>query len=400
MQKATVQDMDVQGEKVLVRVDFNVPLKDGKVTDDTRLRASLPTIQYLHERDCRIILMSHLGRPDGQVVEKLRMAPVAAALSKLLGGVVVKTAPDCIGTEVNELADSLGAGDILLLENLRFHPEEEKNDREFARQLASLANVYVNDAFGTAHRAHASTAGVAEFLPACAGFLMAKEIDMLGKLLSNPPRPFVALLGGAKVKDKIGILKHMVEKVDQIVIGGGMAFTFLKLQGHSIGKSLLDEKMDAAREVLERAEKRGVPVYLPVDVVVAPELKADAPTRTVAVTAIPDDQMGLDIGPETVRRFAEPLSKAGTILWNGPMGVFEMAPFAGGTRGVADVVAASPALKVIGGGDSAAMVEQMGVAEKMTHISTGGGASLEFLEGRELPGVAVLLDRSKVGTAR
>ncbi|MHB2016940.1 MAG: phosphoglycerate kinase [Candidatus Xenobia bacterium] len=396
MNKATVRDVDVRNKRVLMRVDFNVPLKNGQVTDTTRLVAALPTVRYLLEQGAKVILMSHLGRPDGQVVESMRLAPVAAEFSKLLGK-PVQTAPDCIGPEVEKQVDNLKPGEVLLLENLRFHPQEEKNDAEFSKQLARLGDVYVNDAFGTAHRAHASTVGVTQHLKPCvAGFLMGKECDHLGGLLANPPRPFVALLGGAKVRDKIGILRNLVEKVDEIIIGGGMAFTFLKLQGHDIGKSLLDQEMDAAKAVLERAEKRGVPVLLPVDVVVAPELKPDAPAQTVDVAHIPPDQMGLDIGPRTVELFRPTLEKAGTILWNGPMGVFEMAPFAKGTRGIADVVAHSKAVKVIGGGDSAAMVEQMGVASKMTHISTGGGASLEFLEGRELPGVAALAEQAGV----
>lgn len=397
MKKKTIKDIDVRGRRVLVRVDFNVPLAnegDGpKVKDDTRIRAAVPTIQYLMEQGARVILCSHLGRPKGKVVPDLRMDPVAGRLSELLG-VPVKKADDCVGPEVEKMAQELGDAEVLLLENLRFHPEEEANDPEFAKRLAALADVYVNDAFGAAHRAHASTAGVAEYLPAVAGFLMQKEIETMGQALSNPERPFVAILGGAKVSDKIGVIKNLLTKVDSLLIGGGMAYTFLKAKGYEIGDSLLDEEhLELAASLMKEAEQRGVDFCLPVDVVIADAFAEDANHKVVAADRIPEGWMGLDIGPETAKQFAETAKKAKTVVWNGPMGVFEMKPFAEGTYAVARALAESDAVTIIGGGDSARAVKESGYADKMTHISTGGGASMEFLEGKELPGVAALDDK-------
>jgi phosphoglycerate kinase len=397
MAKKSVRDIDVRGKRVLVRVDFNVPLdaKTNRITDDTRIEAALPTIRYLVDQGAKTILVSHLGRPEG-VTDKLRLDPVAARLQELLGHPVRKL-NDCVGPEVRAAVESMAPGDVVLLENVRFHAGEEQNDPEFARQLASLAEIYVNDAFGTAHRAHASTEGVARLLPAVAGFLMQKEIDALGSVLRNPRRPFVAILGGKKVGDKIGVIQSLLEKVDALVIGGAMAYTFLKAQGHEIGKSLLDaEHLDVARRALETARQRGVRLELPEDVVVAREFRADAPSQIVPAAAIPPDALGLDIGPRTVQTFADILHGAKTVVWNGPLGVFEMPAFAEGTRAIARVLAevtAAGGTTIIGGGDSAAAVEQAGLAEQMTHLSTGGGASLEFLEGKELPGVAALQDR-------
>lgn len=397
MQKLSVRDVDVRDRRVLVRVDFNVPLQDGKITDDTRIRAALPTIQLLRDKGAKVILCSHLGRPDGKVVESLRLTPVAERLKELLGRRVTM-APDCVGPEVEALVDRMQPGDVLMLENLRFHPEEEANDTEFARKLARLADVWVNDAFGAAHRAHASTAGVGQFLPGAAGLLMEKEISVMGKALENPERPFVAILGGAKVKDKIAVIRNLIPKVDALLIGGGMAYTFLKSQGLEIGHSILDEKhLGLAGELLEQARARGVEVVLPVDVVVADCFAPDANTKVVSVNEIPADWEGLDIGPETRKLFADRIATAGTVIWNGPLGVFEMAAFAEGTNAVARALAESNAISIIGGGDSAAAIEQAGVADKMTHVSTGGGASLEFLEGRELPGVAALQDAPAAG---
>jgi len=391
--KATISDIDVKGKKALVRVDFNVPLKEGAIRDDTRIRAALPTINYLVEHGAAVILMSHLGRPDGQVKEELRLAPVAARLGELLGKPVTALR-DCVGEEVEKAAAGMKAGDVVLLENLRFHKEEEGNDAEFAVKLAKLGDIYVNDAFGTAHRAHASTAGVAAFLQtAVSGFLMEKEISVMGGILEKPERPFLAILGGAKVKDKIGVLKNLVEKCDALIIGGGMAFTFLKVKGHAIGKSLLDPKEDLAREIMEKAKARGIPFLLPVDVVTAAEPKPGVATATVGVDAIPADAMGLDIGPGTIALFAEEIARAKTIVWNGPMGVFEVPEFAKGTESVAKALAESSALTCIGGGDSVAAVEKQGIAGRIGHISTGGGASLEFLEGLTLPGVAALMEK-------
>ena len=386
----TVRDVDVSGKRALVRVDFNVPLDPlGKVADDTRIRASLPTIQYLVDHQSTVILMSHLGRPDGKLVEKLRLAPVAKRLSQLLSR-PVQTAPDCIGPDVEALVSRAKPGDVLLLDNVRFHPEEEKNDREFARKLASLGDLYVNDAFGTAHRAHASTVGVAEYLPAVAGFLMEKEVKIMGRALDKPARPFVAIIGGAKVSSKIAVLTNLLDKVDYLLIGGGMANTFLKAQGYEIGKSLVEnEHLDLARDLILRGDEK---VVLPVDVVVAEKVDPAAGHRVVAVDGVPGDWMIVDVGPKTIERFEGFIARAETIVWNGPMGIFEIPPFAAGTRAIAAALAnrKGKAVTIVGGGESVAAVEQMGFADKITHVSTGGGASLEFLEGRVLPGVAVL----------
>lgn len=392
--KKTIRDIDVRGKRVLVRVDFNVPLaEDGTVADSTRIRAALPTIRHLQEQGAKIILVSHLGRPKGKVVEDLRMDQVARTLADLLQH-EVKKVDACIGPEVEEASAALKEGEILLLENVRFYPGEEKNDPDFARALSRLADIFVNDAFGTAHRAHGSTAGVAAYLPAVAGFLLEKEIEMLGRALSAPQRPFVAVLGGAKVSDKIKVITNLLSKVDALLVGGGMAYTFLKAQGHGIGNSLLEEdKLALARDIMDQAAAQGVDFFLPEDVVVAAELKADAPHQTVSVTAIPPDKMGVDIGPKTRASYGEVIAGAGTVIWNGPMGVFELEPFAAGTRSVAEAMAECQGITIIGGGDSAAAVEKFGLAEAMTHVSTGGGASLEFLEGKELPGVAALLDK-------
>ncbi|MGQ9488501.1 MAG: phosphoglycerate kinase [Armatimonadota bacterium] len=398
MNKKTIEDIEVKGKRVLVRVDFNVPQDEtGRITDDRRIRAALPTIQYLTNHGAKTILVSHLGRPKGKPEDRERftLKPVAERLSELLGK-PVPLAPDCVGQEVQKMVQAMGEGDILLLENVRFHPEEEKNDPEFAKQLAELAEEYVNDAFGTAHRAHASTEGVTKYLPGVAGYLMQKEIEYLGGALTNPKRPFIAVLGGAKVKDKIPVIENLVSKVDRLIIGGGMAYTFLKAQGKEIGRSLLDaESIDFCREMLAKA---GDKILLPVDVVVADgnpfEKGADAvQTQVVSVDAIPPDWQGVDIGPETQKRFAEAVKGAEMVVWNGPMGIFEFDRFAVGTRAMAQALADSGAVTIVGGGDSAAAVEQLGFAEKMTHISTGGGASLEFLEGKVLPGVAALQDK-------
>ncbi|MGE5549012.1 MAG: phosphoglycerate kinase [Bacteroidota bacterium] len=395
MNKMTVKDLDVRGKRVLVRVDFNVPVDEGgRITDDTRIVAALPTIKYLCEQGAKVILASHFGRPKGGPDPKYSLAPVAKRLGELLGRSVAM-AEDCVGQAVQAAVDALAPGDVLLLENVRFHPEEEKNDREFAKKLASLADLYVNDAFGTAHRAHASTAGVAEFLrPAAAGFLMQKEIEIMGKAISRPERPFVAILGGAKVKDKIGVITNLLEKVDTLIIGGGMAYTFLKAKGCEIGRSLLDaENVSFAAQMMQTAASKGVRLLLPVDTVVTDDLKNPTMSKIVPSDRIPADLEGVDIGPDTIKLFAAAIKGAKTVVWNGPMGVFEVPRFAAGTKAVAQAMAESGAVTIVGGGDSAAAVEQMGFADRMTHISTGGGASLEFLEGRELPGVAALTDR-------
>jgi phosphoglycerate kinase len=387
----TVRDLDVSGKRCLVRVDFNVPMKNGEITDDTRIRAALPTIRHLAEQGAYVVLCSHLGRPDGRKEPKYSLQPCAVRLEQLIAR-KVGFAPDCVGAAVEQIVRNLKRGDILLLENLRFHAEEEQNDPAFARALAALADVYVSDAFGTAHRAHASTAGVAAHVDtAVAGFLMQREVEVMGKALANPDRPFVAVIGGAKVSDKIMVLSNLLTKVDSLVIGGGMANTFLRAQGHGTGKSLVEaEKVDLARELLAQAEKRGVRVLLPSDLVVADAFSADAAHRVVPAEQIPEGWMALDIGPETSRRYAEAAREAMTVIWNGPMGVFEMAPFARGTMAVAQAVADSEGLTIVGGGDSVAAIEQAGLADRMTHVSTGGGASLEFLEGKVLPGVACL----------
>lgn len=375
MQKMSIRDIDVKNKKVLVRVDFNVPMQDGEITDDTRIQAALPTINYLIDQGAKVILCSHLGRPKGKVTAEFRLDPVAKRLSELLNRNVVKV-DDCIGPAVEEAVDKMEPQDVLLLENVRFYAEEEKNDPEFARKLASIADIYVNDAFGAAHRAHASTEGVAKYIPGVAGFLMEKELSVMGKALENPERPFVAILGGAKVKDKIGVIRNLLSKVDSLLIGGGMAYTFLKAKGYEIGKSLLDEEgLTLAQELMDLAESKGVKLLLPVDVVVAERFAADSPHKTVDVDAIPADWMGLDIGPKTQAVFGDVIKEAKTVVWNGPMGVFEMDAFAQGTFEVAKALAESDAVTIIGGGDSAAAVEKAGLAEKITHVSTGGGAS-------------------------
>ena len=394
LNKKTVEDIDVSGKKVLVRCDFNVPLDaDGNITDENRIVGALPTIEYLIKNNAKVILCSHLGRPKGEFNMKYSLAPVAKRLSEKLGK-EVKLAKDVIGDSAKELVAGLKDGDVMLLENVRFHAEEEKNDPAFAKALSEFADIFVNDAFGTAHRAHASTAGVANYLPAVSGYLIKKEIDFMGKALSNPDRPFVAILGGAKVKDKIGVINNLLEKVDAIVIGGGMAYTFIKAMGGSIGKSLLDEeRLDYCKEILAKAKDKGVKILLPVDNVVADDFSNDANFKVVDSMAIPDDYQGMDIGPKSIEQFKETILAAKTIVWNGPMGVFEMPNFAKGTIAVAQMVADADATTIIGGGDSAAAVEQLGFADKMSHISTGGGASLEFLEGLELPGIACLEDK-------
>ena len=398
MDKKTIRDIDLAGKRVLVRVDFNVPLDSNQhITDDTRIRAALPTIRYLLDQGAAVILMSHLGRPDGKAVEKLSLAPVARRLSELLGR-PVQMATDCVGPAVEAQAKALQPGQVLLLENLRFHKEEEKNDPDFARQLAALGEVYVNDAFGTAHRAHASTEGVTRYLPGVAGFLMEKEINFLGSALENPRRPFVAIIGGAKVSDKIVVLERLIGMVDALLIGGGMANTFLKAEGYEIGDSLFEEgKLDVARDLVVKAQNRGLQFLLPTDVVIADRLAADATYKVVSRDDVPKGWRILDIGPKTVEAFRETLADAQMIVWNGTLGVAEMPAFAKGTDAIIEILAKrtqAGATTIIGGGDSAAAVEEAGAAEKMTHVSTGGGASLEFLEGRALPGVAALQDKS------
>ena len=392
--KKSIEDVDVKGKKVLVRCDFNVPQdENGNITDENRIIGALPTIKYLLEHGAAVILCSHLGRPKGEFKPKYSLAPVAKRLSELLG-VEVKLAADVIGPSADALCAAVKPGEVVMLENVRFHKEEEKNDPAFAKKLASYADLYVNDAFGTAHRAHASTAGVADYLPAVCGFLIGKEIGVMGKALSDPKRPFVAILGGAKVSDKIGVINNLLEKVDTIIIGGGMAYTFVKAQGGSIGQSLCEEdKLDYAREMIDKAAKKGVKFLLPIDTVTGESFAADTPSAVVPTNQIPDNLMGLDIGPKTIAEFSEAIANAGTIVWNGPMGVFEFERFAVGTKAIAKAVAESGAISIIGGGDSAAAVQQLGYADKMTHISTGGGASLEFLEGLELPGIACLEDK-------
>ena len=392
--KKTVKDIDVAGKKVLLRCDFNVPQDKATraITDDKRIVAALPTIQYLLDQNAAVIACSHLGKPKGEVKAELSLAPVAKRLSELLGREVLFAA-DTIGPDAGAKAAALKPGQILLLENLRFDKREEKNDPEFAKALADMAQVYVSDAFGTVHRAHASTAGVAAYLPAVSGFLIGKELDIMGKALDDPKRPFVAVLGGAKVSDKIAVINNLLEKADAIIIGGGMAYTFAKAQGHTIGNSLLEEdKLDYAKEMIAKAAAKGVKFLLPTDNLCAKEFSAEA-EAVPAGEDIPDGLMGMDIGPKTIGAFSDAVKGAGTVVWNGPMGVFEFAKFAEGTKAMAKALAESGAITIVGGGDSAAAVEQLGYADKMTHISTGGGASLEFLEGKELPGVACLLDK-------
>lgn len=392
--KKSVEDIDVAGKRVIVRCDFNVPQDDtGRITDDKRIVASLQTIKYLLEQNAAVILCSHLGRPKGEFKMKYSLAPVAERLSELLGQ-EVKLAADVIGDSAKALASEVQPGQAILLENVRFHKEEEKNDPAFAKAMADLAEVYVNDAFGTAHRAHASTAGIADYLPAVCGFLINKEISIMGKALANPARPFVAILGGAKVSDKIGVINNLIEKCDTIIIGGGMSYTFLKAMGHEIGTSLCEQdKLSLALELMEKAKVRGMQLLLPTDTVCADRFAADATPVTCDVDAMPENMMGLDIGPKTVELFSDAVKNAGTVVWNGPMGVFEFDAFAVGTKSVARAIAGSQAVSIIGGGDSAAAVEKLGYADKMSHISTGGGASLEFLEGLVLPGIACLQDR-------
>ncbi len=392
MNKKTIKDIDVQGKKVLVRCDFNVPIdgETGEITDNRRIRGALPTIKYLLDNNAKVILCSHLGRPKGEVNPKYSLKPVAEELSKLLEKPVT-LAKDVIGEDAENLTSNIKEGELVLLENVRFHKEEEKNDPEFAKKLASFAEIYVNDAFGTAHRAHGSTAGVADYLPAVSGFLIEKELEFLGSALENPERPFVAILGGAKVSDKIGVIENLLEKVDTLIIGGGMAYTFYKAQGHSIGTSICEEdKLELATSLLEKAKQKGVNLILPVDNHVASEYSNEAEDKFVNSTEIPNDFMGLDIGPKTIETFKDAIKGAKTVLWNGPLGVTEFSKFAEGTRAIATALAESEAVTVIGGGDSAAAVEKMGLADKMTHISTGGGASLEFLEGKALPGIDCL----------
>ncbi len=394
MSKKTVRDVDVKGKRVLVRVDFNVPQDDKlEITDDSRIVGALPTIEYLMKHGARVVLCSHLGRPKGEFKPKYSLAPAAERLSQLLGK-PVKMCRDVIGPDADAVVAGLEDGEVCLLENLRFHSEEEKNDPEFAKKLAGFGDIYVNDAFGTAHRAHASTEGAAHYLPAVSGFLIEKELKFLGKALEDPERPFVAILGGAKVSDKIGVINNLLEKVDVLIIGGGMAFTFQKALGGEIGKSLLEaDKVDYAREMMEKAKKKGVRLLLPVDTLAAESFSNDAKSVVVKTGEIPEGYMGLDIGPEAVKAYMEAIKSAKTVVWNGPMGVFEFPNFARGTQAVAEAMAGSHATTIVGGGDSAAAVVQMGFSDKISHISTGGGASLEFLEGIILPGVAALNDK-------
>ena len=394
MNKKTVKDIDLKGKKVFVRCDFNVPMDEERnITDNTRIVAALPTIKYLLEQNCKIILASHLGRPKGEVKPEYSLAPVAKELSRLLNKEVIM-AKDVIGPDAMEKAKNLKEGEILLLENVRFHREETDNDPEFSKKLASMAEIFVNDAFGAAHRAHASTAGIAAYLPAVSGFLIEKELKFLGYALYNPERPFVAILGGAKVSDKIGVIDSLLEKVDTLIIGGGMAYTFFKAQGYEVGNSLCElDKLDLARKLMEKAKTKGVKLMLPVDTKVGKEFKVDTESKTVKYTEIPADWEGFDIGEETIKMFSDEIRKAKTVVWNGPLGLFEFPQFAIGTNAIAKVLSEIDATTIIGGGDSAAAVEKAGLADKMTHISTGGGASLEFLEGKKLPGIEALLDK-------
>lgn len=392
--KKTVRDIDIKGKRVIMRVDFNVPLDEsGNITDSTRIDKAIPTINYILEQGASLILMSHLGRPKGEVKSEFSLKPCADYLEKALSNKVIFTS-DCVGSEVASVAKSLNAGEVLMLENLRFHKEEEKNDENFAKELASLADVYVNDAFGTAHRAHASTEGIARVLPGVSGFLLEKEIQFLGDTVDKPDHPFVAIIGGAKVSSKIGVLEHLIGKVDTLVVGGGMAYTFFKAKGYEIGTSLCEEDyLDTAKKVMADAEAKGTTLLLPVDNVVSLEFSNDSEFKTVPSNALPEGWMGMDIGPNTIEKIKEALSGAKTVIWNGPLGVFEMENFSKGTFAVAKCVADTDCVSIIGGGDSVSAVNKSGLADKMTHISTGGGASLEYLEGKELPGVAILQDK-------
>ncbi|WP_088006496.1 phosphoglycerate kinase [Indiicoccus explosivorum] len=393
MNKKTMRDVELKGKRVFCRVDFNVPMEEGRITDDTRIRAAIPTISYLTEQGAKVILASHLGRPKGQVNEEMRLTAAARRLSELLGKEVAKL-DESTGENVRKSAERMKEGDITLIENVRFHAGEEKNDPELAKEFASFADVFVNDAFGAAHRAHASTAGIAEHLPSVAGFLLEKELDVLGKALSDPERPFTAVIGGSKVKDKIGVIENLLENVDNLLLGGGLTYTFSKAQGKEIGKSLLEEdKIDLAKSFIRKAEEKGVKLYLPTDVVVASEFSKDAETKVVSADEIPSDWMGLDIGPQTAETYSDVIKNSKLIIWNGPMGVFEMEKFEKGTRKVAEAMAETDGYTIIGGGDSAAAAEKFGVADRMDHVSTGGGASLEFMEGKELPGVTALDDK-------
>ena len=394
MNKKTIKDIDLKGKKVFVRCDFNVPMDENQnITDNTRIVAALPTIKYLLEQNCKLILASHLGRPKGEVKPEFSLKPVAKELSKLLGKEVI-IAKDVIGEDAMTKSANLKEGEILLLENVRFHREETDNDPEFAKKLASMAEVYVNDAFGSAHRAHASTTGIASYLPAVAGFLIEKELKFLGNAVNNPERPFVAILGGAKVSDKIGVIDSLLEKVDTLMIGGGMAYTFFKAQGYEVGNSICEmDKLDLAKNAMEKAKQKGVKLMLPVDTKIGKEYKPDTESKVVKYTEIPADWEGFDIGPETIKMFSDELKTAKTVVWNGPLGLFEFEQFAVGTNSIAKVLSQIDATTIIGGGDSAAAVKKAGLEDKMTHISTGGGASLEFLEGKKLPGIECLLDK-------
>lgn len=394
MNKKTVKDIDLKGKKVFVRCDFNVPMDENRnITDNTRIVAALPTIKYLLEQNCKLILASHLGRPKGEYKPEYSLAPVAKELSKLLGKEVIM-ANDVVGEDATSKASNLKEGEILLLENVRFHKEETENDTEFSKKLASMAEVFVNDAFGTAHRAHSSTTGIASYLPAVSGFLIEKELKFLGNAVNNPERPFVAILGGAKVSDKIGVIDSLLEKVDTLMIGGGMAYTFFKAQGYEVGNSICEmDKLDLAKSAMEKAKQKGVKLMLPVDTKIGKEFKADTESKTVEYTEIPADWEGFDIGAETIKMFSDELRNAKTVIWNGPLGLFEFDQFAIGTNEIAKVLSEIDATTIIGGGDSAAAVKKAGLEDKMTHISTGGGASLEFLEGKKLPGIEALMDK-------
>ncbi len=394
MNKKTIKDIDLKNKKVLVRCDFNVPMDEEKnITDNTRIVAALPTIKYLLENNCAIILCSHLGRPKGEFKPEFSLKPVAKELSKLLNKEIIM-ANDVIGEDARSKANNLQNGQIMLLENVRFHREETDNDPEFSKQLASMAEIYVNDAFGAAHRAHSSTSGVAQYLPAVSGFLIEKELKFLGNALNNPERPFVAIMGGAKVSDKIGVIDSLLEKVDTLIIGGGMAYTFFKAQGYEVGNSICEmDKLDLAKELMEKAKNKGVKLMLPIDTKIGKEFKPDTESKTVSWTEIPEGWEGFDIGEESIKMFAEEIKKAKTVVWNGPLGLFEFDQFAIGTNSIAEVLSQIDATTIIGGGDSAAAVRKAGLENKMTHISTGGGASLEFLEGKKLPGIECLQDK-------